>query len=87
MDCAEERNMRARSAGFWSKLSTYFSLHKKAIQRVFIVTLNACVLGYLVAAVILYNAQGKPVVTQQHKYGLFICIVNSLFSIRFGMDK
>jgi hypothetical protein len=86
MDCAEERNMRARSAGFWSKLSIYFSLHKKAIQRVFIVILNACVLGYLVAAAILYNAQGKPVVTQ-HKCGLFICIVNSLFSIRFGMGK
>jgi hypothetical protein len=59
-----EVGKRTRYAEFWSKLSKGFSQHTDVIRRVFIVVLNACVLGYLITAVMFFSAQGKTFVAQ-----------------------
>jgi hypothetical protein len=40
-----------------------FTLHKRTVQVVINVTLIACVLAYLIAAVLFFNAQGKINIT------------------------
>lgn len=64
MDYTEEHDKMTRHTESWNKLSKYFSQHTNAIRRVFIVILNACVLAYLITAVMFFNAQGKTFVAQ-----------------------
>jgi hypothetical protein len=42
-----------------SSIFKFFSQHKKVSQRVFIVILHACIIAYLITAVIYFFSQGK----------------------------
>lgn len=57
--CGEENVKKTRDAEFWSKWSKCYSRHSHVVRRIFIVILNACVLGYLITAIMFYNTQGK----------------------------
>lgn len=55
----EESVKKTRDTEFWSKWKKYYSSHSHVVRRIFVVILNACVLGYLITAIMFYNTQGK----------------------------
>lgn len=55
----EEGVRKSRDTEFWSKWSKWRSKHSHVVQRIFLVILNACVLGYLITAIMFHNSQGK----------------------------
>jgi hypothetical protein len=57
-DPNKENNMEGSNNNKWS-IFNCFSQHKKVLQIVFIVILNAFILAYLITAVVFFNAQGK----------------------------
>lgn len=61
-DCGEESVKKIRGTEFWSKWSKCYSRHSHVVRRVFIVILNACVLSYLITAIMFSNSQGKIIV-------------------------
>jgi uncharacterized protein with PQ loop repeat len=53
--------MKSNDEGFWS-ISNWFTQQKRAVQMAFLIILNACVLAYLITAVMFFNAQGKFII-------------------------
>lgn len=58
----EESVKKTRDTECWNKWSKCYSRHSYVVRRVFIVILNACVLGYLITAIMFYNSQGKIII-------------------------
>lgn len=54
----KENDMESSNKNYWNILNC-FSQHKYMAQRLSIVILNACLLAYLITAVMFFNTQGK----------------------------
>jgi len=63
-DCTEESDRKPRDTEYWSNISKCFPQYRNVLQTLFIVILNACVLGYLITAVMFSRAQGKIIIIQ-----------------------
>jgi hypothetical protein len=54
----KDNSMESRDKNSW-RICNCFSLPKRTIKIVINVTLVACILAYIIAAVVFYSAQGK----------------------------
>ncbi|KDR11084.1 Sodium/nucleoside cotransporter 1 [Zootermopsis nevadensis] len=79
MDTSEECDKKTRYAEFWSKLSKCFSQHTNALRTVFIVIFNACILGYLITAVMFFKAQGDCDLEWCDGLGILIIILGLVY--------
>lgn len=77
-DPNKENDMESSNKNDWNIVNC-FSQHKYIAQRIAILILNACVLAYLITAVMFFNTQGDCDLEWCDGLGMFIIIIALLY--------